>query len=188
VSVFLQLLHGRVDPDAQMEGYGPTGPTLGPFGWVHTTYVNDVKLGDPMGGDALASLTVANDLIYYDGVWFGDWVVIDGGAAGMEEQSSGRKLDAVDPEKTTLPGTLIFGFDGHRIFKTPSLAFEYGSCEAEDYRRRSAKALAVERGCEVCITCYAAVGKERVDNGLPCGIHCQKCFDKMVHDCRQQSF
>ena len=31
-------------------------------------------------------------------------------------------------------------------------------------------------------------GKEQFDNGLPCGIHCDKCFQEMVDECRRRSW
>ena len=31
-------------------------------------------------------------------------------------------------------------------------------------------------------------GEPRTDNGLPCGVHCDECFEKMVSECRSSSW
>ena len=31
-------------------------------------------------------------------------------------------------------------------------------------------------------------GEERADNGVPCGIHCDECFNNMVAECRDRSW
>jgi len=31
-------------------------------------------------------------------------------------------------------------------------------------------------------------GKTRVDNGLPAGVHCDECWNKLVTDARKQSW
>lgn len=35
--VFVHLLHGRDDPDEEMQDWGYTGPILGPFEYIHVT-------------------------------------------------------------------------------------------------------------------------------------------------------
>lgn len=42
-AVYLHLFHGRDDPDQEMDDWGFRGPTLGPFLYVQTTYMCDVK-------------------------------------------------------------------------------------------------------------------------------------------------
>ena len=67
--VYIELLHGRKTPDEVMDDFGPDGPVFGPFEWVHTTYGCDIKLGDD------GELQDKDGLVYYDGMWYGDWSV-----------------------------------------------------------------------------------------------------------------
>jgi len=39
-----------------------------------------------------------------------------------------------------------------------------------------------------CWTCGNDKGRERIDNGLGCGVHCDPCFDKMIRECRSRSW
>jgi len=43
-------------------------------------------------------------------------------------------------------------------------------------------------GKKSCRTCGIKVGRERFDNGLSCGIHCDECFDHMVAEARSKSW
>lgn len=40
----------------------------------------------------------------------------------------------------------------------------------------------------LCRTCGIKVGRERLDHGLSCGIHCDKCFDRMISEARSKSW
>lgn len=31
-------------------------------------------------------------------------------------------------------------------------------------------------------------GRERYDNGLACGVHCNECFEEMIYQCRSRSW
>jgi hypothetical protein len=76
LSVYLRLFHGRKNPTDQLDNWGSDGPVFGPLSYVHTTYASHIKLGEPdQPFDNLGDLTMANDLVYYDGVWYGDWSV-----------------------------------------------------------------------------------------------------------------
>lgn len=70
MSVYIQLFHGRKDPDATMDDWGETGPTLGPLTYVQMTYFQTIRLGLPNGDDGW--LTKVDDLVYYDGMYYGD--------------------------------------------------------------------------------------------------------------------
>jgi len=39
-----------------------------------------------------------------------------------------------------------------------------------------------------CRTCEKELGEERIDHNLPCGIHCDDCWEKLVMDSRKQSW
>ncbi|RWB08801.1 MAG: hypothetical protein EOQ39_18690 [Mesorhizobium sp.] len=43
MSVYLHLFHGRDTATEDMDGFGYEGPTLGPFKYVHLTYMSDLK-------------------------------------------------------------------------------------------------------------------------------------------------
>ncbi len=76
MALYLRLFHGRKTPDEVLEDWGLDGPVIGPLRFVHTTYSYHVKLGcmDP-DGDDMQDLHVCEDMLYYDGVWYGDWTV-----------------------------------------------------------------------------------------------------------------
>jgi hypothetical protein len=39
-----------------------------------------------------------------------------------------------------------------------------------------------------CQTCELEVGQRRMDQGLSSGIHCDKCWNKMISECRSRSW
>ena len=39
-----------------------------------------------------------------------------------------------------------------------------------------------------CESCGNDKGVPRNDNGLPCGVHCGECFEKMLRECRSRSW
>lgn len=75
--VYVHLFHGRTDPAQNMEDWGSDGPILGPFQYVHITYKGDVKLGGEPDDTVTPwpVLQYADDMIYYDGVYYGDWAM-----------------------------------------------------------------------------------------------------------------
>ncbi|MFA6175061.1 MAG: hypothetical protein WC765_00610 [Phycisphaerae bacterium] len=75
--IYIRLFHGRTDPDQDMDDWGNDGPIFGPYKFAHTTYGHFLKLGKSEGH--VDELFVRHeDLIYYDGVYYGDWSVFDG--------------------------------------------------------------------------------------------------------------
>jgi len=74
--LYIRLFHGRTDPDQNMDDWGTDGPVFGPYKFVHTTYSHFLKLGK--SDHLIDELYVhKEDLIYYDGVYYGDWSVFD---------------------------------------------------------------------------------------------------------------
>jgi hypothetical protein len=97
--VYIKLFHGRKDPNQNMDDWGDPGPILGPFQWVHGTYCNDLKLGDINSpSDSLGELPIYKDLVYYDGVFYGDFSVIAPDTAKEDE----AEIQEFDPEKAKL--------------------------------------------------------------------------------------
>lgn len=95
--VYLELFHGTESPDrSQLDGWGEQGPILGPLAYVHTTYAGDLKCCplDPDGKPnefASADLQVtAECLLFYDGMYYGDWSVTDGAWAMRSKAERGR--------------------------------------------------------------------------------------------------
>ncbi len=59
-----------------MSDWGTSGPVLGPLKWVHTTYKNHIR-ACPVGGDDGIDLPIHDDMIFYDGIFYGDWSVFN---------------------------------------------------------------------------------------------------------------
>jgi hypothetical protein len=73
--VYIRLFHGRTDPDQNMDDWGSDGPVFGPYTYVHTTYTTLIRLGD--SDSTCHELHVRQDMLYYDGVYYGDWTVFE---------------------------------------------------------------------------------------------------------------
>ena len=69
--VYLHLYHGRRTLDEDLEEWGPSGPTFGPFASFAVTYLTTLRLPD---GD---ELRFVGDCVYYDGWLYGDWCIFD---------------------------------------------------------------------------------------------------------------
>ena len=75
MKLYLHLFHGRQSPDEEMDDWGTDGPTFGPLDYVHTTYAQSVKLGFPaLKGDCF-DMSIIDDCLHYDDVYYGDWSV-----------------------------------------------------------------------------------------------------------------
>lgn len=98
--VYLRLFHGRKTRGEDMEDWGTDGPVLGPFEFVHMVGVDQLNLGPPGGNADCEELPCHDGLVYYAGVYYGDWSVIGEGQARMCEAFDARK--AVRP-KEVLP-------------------------------------------------------------------------------------
>ena len=97
-ALYVRLFHGRRDPAENLEDRGTDGPVIGPLEFVHTTYMCDVKFAatpdvmDRFFPAVMADwrarkvsnfhgplcdwqFNIVDDLIEYDGVFYGDWTV-----------------------------------------------------------------------------------------------------------------
>ena len=96
--LYIRLFHGRTDPAQQMDDWGTDGPILGPYIFCHTTYGCHLKMGRA-NGDCDELFIVGTDLLYYDGVYYGDWSVF-----GKEELvSDGFETSVYDASKAEPP-------------------------------------------------------------------------------------
>jgi hypothetical protein len=96
--LYIRLFHGRTDPNQAMDDWGTDGPVFGPYEFIHTTYAFHLKLGWP--DDYCDELFVhAEDLVFYDGVYYGDWSVF-----GQEALKQGSfQVTEFDSAKASLP-------------------------------------------------------------------------------------
>lgn len=72
--LYVRLYHGRNDPTEQLDDWGFDGPTFGPLSGVVSTYCTTIRLHGE-SNDAELWLTVIDDLIEWDGKFYGDWEV-----------------------------------------------------------------------------------------------------------------
>ena len=81
--LYLGLFHGRRDPNATMEDWGFVGPAIGPLKFCHTTYAYTITIAFEwaqdralyFGEDFDGMLTMHDDMIEYEGCYYGDWTV-----------------------------------------------------------------------------------------------------------------
>jgi len=96
--LYIRLFHGRTDPNQDMNGWGSDGPVFGPYKFVHTTYHCCLKMGK-LNGDCDELYIVQPDMIFYDGIYYGDWSVF-----GEAEFKQGDfKLSTYDSSKAKPP-------------------------------------------------------------------------------------
>ncbi|MBW7989290.1 MAG: hypothetical protein FVQ84_04635 [Planctomycetes bacterium] len=69
--LYIRLFHGRTDPNQDMDECGSNGPVLGPYKYIHTTYKNYFRLAKL--NDNCDELFLHEDMLYYNGVYYGDW-------------------------------------------------------------------------------------------------------------------
>lgn len=96
--LYIRLFHGRTNPEQDMNEWGTDGPVFGPYDYVHTTYSSLVRLG--RDDDNCEELRVLDhDLLFYDGVYYGDWSVF---TEDIFEKSE-YKAVKYDPLKARIP-------------------------------------------------------------------------------------
>ena len=71
--LYIRLFHGRTDTNQDMNNWGSDGPVFGPYEFSHTTYTTVIRLGKSDGDSD--SLYLYEDMLYYNGVYYGDWSV-----------------------------------------------------------------------------------------------------------------
>ncbi len=93
--MYLKLLHGRKNPDEELQDWGADGPWIGPLVWFHCTYFTEIGLAfsDKESISYLhehvdypAPMHVHQNYIYYDGLYYGDWTLY-----AIAEQKNRRK-------------------------------------------------------------------------------------------------
>lgn len=94
--VYLELFHGRKDPEAVMDDWGEEGPIFGPYAHAHTTYQSDIRMGDEKGTMNFFTINDKHGLVFYDGVWYGDWSVFADDVFSQEKDRIGSRLIEYD--------------------------------------------------------------------------------------------
>lgn len=93
--MYLELFHGRDNPDNAMEDWGYEGPIIGPFKSVHVTYLSTVRLL-PLDSDGDEYWLVFEDgCVRFDSKYYGDFAVIE--TVRAEDQS--RIVPLPKPER-----------------------------------------------------------------------------------------
>jgi hypothetical protein len=72
------MRHGRRSVDEKLKNWGLEGPWIGPLKWVHITYLSTINVcfidgvvTEPM--DSSDPLHFVGDMLFYEGVYYGDW-------------------------------------------------------------------------------------------------------------------
>ena len=98
MKVAIELFHGREDPSEHLETWGSQGPVF-LVDYVHVTYAGNLKLGIPEpAGDG--DLRYVEDLLFYDGRYYGDWSVFAPERLDAEQRS---RITEFDHTKSTPP-------------------------------------------------------------------------------------
>ena len=72
--IYIHLYHGRESMDEQLDDWGWDGPVLGPYESIQLTYGVHIKMHK---ADHFEDLGIADDLIYYDGYYYGDMEIFE---------------------------------------------------------------------------------------------------------------
>jgi len=72
--IYIRLYHGRTSIDEHLEDWGWNGPVLGPYENIQLTYGVHIKMHKT---DHFEDLGFVEDLIYYDGYYYGDADIFD---------------------------------------------------------------------------------------------------------------
>lgn len=101
MALYLRLFHGRKPKDQDLDDWGSDGPIFGPLAYVHTTYAAHIHTAPQhQEGEDYEDLIIDEDLVYYDGVWYGDWSVFDD--YGMRDHHPEKPVP-IDATKARIP-------------------------------------------------------------------------------------
>ncbi len=74
VNLYLNLYHGRTDPNKDMDGeWGTNGPIIGPIQLSHTYGL--IKIHDK-DWDEFSHLNMYEGMVFFDGVYYGDFEIM----------------------------------------------------------------------------------------------------------------
>jgi hypothetical protein len=73
MSVYLRLIHGRRNPGENLNDWGFSGPTQGPFEAIHVTYLSSLRcIREDLSE---LELKFHGDLLVHDGCYYGDFEI-----------------------------------------------------------------------------------------------------------------
>ena len=75
MTVYIKLLHGRHDPNEDMQDWGFHGPVLGPFEAVHFTYRDHIRCITNSATEDELELGFTDDMLTYEGKYYGDFEI-----------------------------------------------------------------------------------------------------------------
>jgi hypothetical protein len=90
MSVWIEMFHGRLEPDEEMSDWGFQGPVVGPFDWIHTTYDVDMR-GGRNSDDKVVDFPIRNGLLLWEDKWYGDWSIFDDTILNGSPELLGRR-------------------------------------------------------------------------------------------------
>jgi len=96
--LYIKLFHGRKEPSQDMDDWGSDGPIFGPYHFIHTVYASRLYLGHHHHQSH--ELEMYDDMIGYDGIYYGDWSVF---TEDIFKNADPSRLQPFDLAKTTLP-------------------------------------------------------------------------------------
>ncbi len=82
--MYLHLFHGRQPWDQQLDNWGVDGPVLIIEGF-HCTYKDHIRVGVDDPYRDWFDLEFKEDLLYYNGTWYGDWSIFAKGTDPLLE-------------------------------------------------------------------------------------------------------
>jgi len=95
--LYIRLFHGRRDPEQDMQDWGSDGPIFGPYEYVHITYKNYIRICN--SDETSDELYLSEDMLFYDGVYYGDWIVLSQDAFDKSEFT----ITDFEQDKANLP-------------------------------------------------------------------------------------
>ncbi len=122
IGLYLHLFHGRRDPSDNLDEWGIEGPTIGPLASLHVTFMCDISfatapevmeryfpaviadwqargLANADGPLCEWNFPIVDDLVAYDGVYYGDWAVFLADPSEIERKGppAPKTNDALSP-------------------------------------------------------------------------------------------
>ena len=73
---------------------------FGPFRFIHTTYATDIKFS--RNTNTPQDLSILRDMVYYNGMWYGDWSVFPASTFDAERGLQKRRQN-FDMTKAAIP-------------------------------------------------------------------------------------
>ena len=95
----LRLFHGRRSPDEHLSDWGRDGPVLGPLKSVSSSYCSELRV-ETMDEDVVYLHELAG-LIYYGGVFYGDFEVSNQLEATEQANANAAEVESLAFRKAT---------------------------------------------------------------------------------------